>query len=267
VVGGGAGNVVGIGARGAVIGGGEQNAVGSGAEGVEIAGGTGNVIRSNAHHTSIGGGLHNTATDAFATVPAGLDNMAGAYGFAAGRRAKAVHSGSFVWGDSSDREIASPWEDSVTFRASGGVRFYTDPDATAGVVLPAGGTGWSVLSDRNMKENCQAIDAREVLEQVASLPIQAWNLKTQDSSTRHVGPMAQDFHAAFGLGEDERHINSVDADGVALAAIQGLYEVVRDQAAALQARDMQLATHQRQIADLLSRIDALEASLSGTSVK
>jgi trimeric autotransporter adhesin len=34
--------------------------------------------------------------------------------------------------------------------------------------------------------------------------------------------MAQDFHAAFGVGPDERHITTVDADGVALAAIQGL---------------------------------------------
>jgi hypothetical protein len=49
------------------------------------------------------------------------------------------------------------------------------------------------------------------------MPIQRWNMKSQDASIRHIGPMAQDFHAAFAVGEDNRHINSVDADGVALA--------------------------------------------------
>ena len=52
--------------------------------------------------------------------------------------------------------------------------------------------------------------------------MQTWNLKSQDPAIRHIGPMAQDFYAAFNVGEDDKHINSVDADGVALAAIQGL---------------------------------------------
>ena len=44
---------------------------------------------------------------------------------------------------------------------------------------------------------------------------------------RHISPIAQDFSAAFGVGEDDTHINTVDADGVALAAIQGLYHLVQ----------------------------------------
>jgi hypothetical protein len=45
---------------------------------------------------------------------------------------------------------------------------------------------------------------------------------------RHVGPTSQDFHAVFGLnGEDNMHISSVDVQGVALAAIQGLNERVQ----------------------------------------
>jgi len=48
---------------------------------------------------------------------------------------------------------------------------------------------------------------------VSQIPLTEWNLKTQDPSIRHLGPMAQDFRAAFGLGEDERHINTVDSDG------------------------------------------------------
>jgi hypothetical protein len=61
------------------------------------------------------------------------------------------------------------------------------------------------------------------------------NDKTQEESIRHMGPMAQDFHAAFGLGEDERRISIVDSDGVALAAIQGLHEVVKEKEEEIQA--------------------------------
>jgi hypothetical protein len=83
------------------------------------------------------------------------------------------------------------------------------------------GTTWNNASDRNLKDNIHTIDPREILEKVAALPVSRWNYKTQPGAT-HLGPMAQDFRAAFGLGEDDKHIATVDADGVALAAIQGL---------------------------------------------
>jgi hypothetical protein len=76
-------------------------------------------------------------------------------------------------------------------------------------------------SDRNAKENFQAVSPEEVLAKVSSLSIQKWNFQT-DTATTHIGPMAQDFYAAFGVGPDDKHISTVDADGVALAAIQGL---------------------------------------------
>jgi hypothetical protein len=55
--------------------------------------------------------------------------------------------------------------------------------------------------------------------------------------------MAQDFHAAFGVGEDDRHISTVDADGVALAAIQALYGLVQE-------RDLQIAALEQRVAAL-----------------
>lgn len=54
------------------------------------------------------------------------------------------------------------------------------------------------------------------------MPVREWNYKAQDQAIRHIGPTAQDFHAAFGLGQDERRINTLDADGVALAALRAL---------------------------------------------
>jgi hypothetical protein len=75
-----------------------------------------------------------------------------------------------------------------------------------------------------MKDNFVAVDSERILERVASMPIQRWNYKSQDASVKHIGPTAQDFAAAFGVGENDTTISTVDADGVALAAIQGLYQ-------------------------------------------
>lgn len=76
-------------------------------------------------------------------------------------------------------------------------------------------------SDRAAKTDFGEIDSAVVLEKVAGLPITTWSYKDAPG-IRHIGPMAQDFYAAFGFGKDERHIAAVDADGVALAAIQAL---------------------------------------------
>jgi hypothetical protein len=84
-----------------------------------------------------------------------------------------------------------------------------------------------LTSDRNAKENFTALNARAVLEKVAGLPVTQWNYKTVGKSEQHIGPMAQDFHTAFGLaGNDDKHISVVDEGGVALAAIQGLNQKV-----------------------------------------
>ena len=77
------------------------------------------------------------------------------------------------------------------------------------------GNGWSGISHRNVKENFGPVDGQDVLASLAKIPIETWNLKSQDPSVRRIGPMAQDFSAAFEGGEDERHHSTIDADGVA----------------------------------------------------
>ena len=67
-----------------------------------------------------------------------------------------------------------------------------------------------------------AVSGLEVLERLAALPISTWNYKADDPGVRHMGPMAQDFHGAFGLGDDDRTINLLDANGVVMVAIQAL---------------------------------------------
>jgi len=132
-----------------------------------------------------------------------------------------------------------------------GVYIYSNADRTAGVYLSGGGSTWNTVSDRAMKDNIRPVDVKEVLSRLVHVPISKWSYKTQDSSIEHMGPMSQDFYAAFGLGEDDKHISTIDPDGVALAAIQGLYELVKEKDA--------------RIADLEARLAALEAITSSGS--
>lgn len=97
------------------------------------------------------------------------------------------------------------------------------------------------VSDRNQKENFEAIDPREVLAKVAALEVTRWNYRFEDPSVRHLGPMAQDFKAAFGLGESERHIGTVDADGVSMAAIKALNERIEKKNARIAELETRLA--------------------------
>jgi hypothetical protein len=80
------------------------------------------------------------------------------------------------------------------------------------------------VSDRNLKRDIGPVDEQAVLETLASLPVSTWSYKSDDPAVRHLGPMAQDFYSAFGLGDTDRAYNSIDAHGVAMAAIKALYE-------------------------------------------
>ncbi len=111
-------------------------------------------------------------------------------------------------------------------------------------------------SDRNLKENFKSVDAQAVLEKVATLPLSEWNYK-QDTDTRHLGPMAQDFHAAFGVGPDDQHIATVDADGVALAAIQGLNEKVEVRGQKSEGRIQKLEAENLELKQRLERLERI----------
>jgi hypothetical protein len=255
----------------ATVGGGSQNS----ATGFDatVGGGAGNT--ATAHSTTVGGGLSNHATDiyavvgggygntasgAFSVVPGGVGNTAaGDYSFASGYHANVdpAHAGTFLFADSNDLLFHSTAADEFAVRATGGVRFVTAVDSEgallAGVELPSGSGSWSSLSDREVKANVAAVDEFQMLRLLAELPIGTWNYTTQDPSVRHIGPTAQDFYAAFGVGEDEKHISGVDADGVALAALQALYQLVQEQ-------DDQITALKERIAALEVRLADLEAN-------
>jgi hypothetical protein len=177
-----------------------------------------------------------------------------AYSFAAGHRAKANHTGAFVWADSTDADIASTAADSVTMRASGGYRLFSNSGATAGVSLAPGGIAWGVISDRNVKKDFAPVDQRTILEKLAALPITQWHYQWESPDvTPHIGPMAQDFKAAFYPGTDDKTITTQEADGVALAAIQGLNQKVDSENATLRAENAELKQRLERLEQLMNR--------------
>jgi hypothetical protein len=264
-VGGGVGNTAGF---LATVAGGVSNAApanystvaggqGNGASNINdtVGGGQGN--HATGSSSTVAGGYLNTASGGASTVPGGSGSTASAnYSFAAGLRAKATDAGSFVWGDSNDFDIGSNGTNTFTARTTGGARFISAIDGTtgaptAGVSLAAGGGSWSSLSDRAAKRGFSGVDRGALLRRLDRVPISRWGYKAQAPSIRHLGPMAQDFRAAFGLGEDSRHIDTIDSEGVALAAIQGLYR-----------QNQALKRQNRSLNARLSRLEGVVAKLT-----
>lgn len=198
-------------------------------------------------------------------VAIGLQNSAsGNFSVAIGKNARTANrQGSVVLGDGcagfSSDSVFPTANNQFVARGCGGVKFFTNQGLTSGVELAAGGSGWSAVSDRNRKENFRAMEGEELLARLRNVPVTSWNYRTQDASIRHMGPMAQDFRAAFGLGESELMINSVDIDGVNMAATQAVAartDVLRGQVQTLTAENAALRSR---VDDLESRLQRLEA--------
>ncbi len=163
--------------------------------------------------------------------------------------------------------IVAQWDGAGNMNLAGGLTATTGVGSygTAPLELKVNGTTKAVLdlggnltiegalteaSDVNRKESFCAVSQASVLSRIAALPVFTWSYKGE--SARHMGPTAQDFYAAFGLGADDKHIAPLDANGVALAGIQELYSQ-------LQAEQAETARLSAENEDLRLRLDALEA--------
>ncbi|MFO7675099.1 MAG: tail fiber domain-containing protein [bacterium] len=208
-----------------------------------VAGGSGNHAVGEAG--TVAGGANNIATGSYAAIPGGQFNHArGSHTFAAGRRARANHQGSFVWSDSStatSESVYSTGANQFRVRARGGTWFFSNAGMTTGAYLAAGSNAWASACDSVTKTDFRAVDRKELLEKVTALRVREYRMKDQEDGTRHIGPVAQDFSAAFGYGENNTSINMADMDGVTLAAIQALYEQNREMRAELEALKAELA--------------------------
>lgn len=256
------------------ISGGEQNTAGQFAT---VGGGILNTA-SGANATVVGG-RQNTASGNSSTVLGGFNNSAsGASAIAGGVLASADQDGCVLfvyWAEGLganclgtphqfrmlgshglsidyDTRLANPNGTGSRWAVIGD----TVPGATiatwTGAFLSDGGT-WTNASDRALKTGFVAADPDQVLAKIDAMPIMEWRYKNQPDEL-HLGPVAQDFYAAFGLGRDDRHIATVDEEGVALAAIQGLSRLLRD-------KDARINAQQQEISALTDRLGRIETML------
>jgi hypothetical protein len=281
---------------GNVVAGHPNNTVNNNASGVVIGGGgatNGNENTANGDYATVGGGRNNTASNN-ATVGGGGDNTASAGGATVpgGSRGAAESTNSFVWNDgteyhdipnlnggnglSSDTAVSNAsgeptGPNTFSVSADDGVRFITGGVTNPKVTyIPSDSAGWTTTSTRTVKTNIDPVEPREALAGVESMEVATWEYESEDGAgTTHIGPMAEEFHDAFDVGSSDEHINSINADGVALAAIQGLsteLDETREELA--EARD-ELAEKDKRIAELEAdseqkdeRIADLEARLA-----
>ena len=257
----------------ATVGGGNGNTASVGAT---VAGGQLNTASGGA--STVSGGVSNMASGGGATVAGGTGNTAsGQYSFAAGHRAKATTNGTFMWADSREFDFQPSVPNFFGARATGGVGFTVAIDGTTGGVtqfcnLLPGNPSWQCTSDRNAKENFAPVDGVDILARLTAMPITTWNFKGADPAQRALGPTAQDFYTAFGLGNDDKSIATSNLASVALAAIQGLDRVMQEKDARIDALERALHTqqrlgevHERELAELRQVLRTLSSRVVGAS--
>ncbi len=115
-------------------------------------------------------------------------------------------------------------------------------------------------SDVNAKENLTPLDRADLLDRLMEIPIIGWNYKADRAAVRHIGPTAQSFYSAFGLGQDNRHIAPLDTNGVALAAIQELHSQA-------QLKDAYISSLEQRVTDLEGSLEALEERIDALAQK
>jgi hypothetical protein len=229
---------------------------------------------------SFAAGLRSVAAQSSA-VAIGEDNTAsGAASVALGYHAHTnARQGSFVFSDRSSVDtLRAGVNHSANWRVSGGFRIFTSSNLSTGVTIQSGATTsnwgqssaviststgaylstggtWTNSSDVNRKHLFEDVSGDDILSRLSRVPIRTWSYRAEMESVRHLGPTAQDFHAAFGLGNDEKSIATIDADGVALAGVQALDVRTRDQAKKIESLE-------KENAELRVRLEKIEQSLN-----
>lgn len=204
-------------------------------------------------------------------VAIGLQNSAsGTFSMAIGKNARTANrQGSIVLGDGcagfdSDSVFATAKNQFVA-RGCGGFKFYTSYNLSSGVEIEPGGGSWNYLADAGLRSNTAALDGEWVLTQLRDMPVTTWSYSAPDAlASKHAGPTAQDFRTAFGLGASDRHINTVDMDGILLAAIKALDERTRDlqvAGAVIESLRAELALQQQRHAEQQAALASLAAQL------
>ena len=259
------------------MGGGLQNV--SNGDSSTVGGGQYNDATGN--YATVAGGQYNTASSTYSTIAGGGENYAGDYAtvgggygntasgtfsFAAGYTARAGLDYSFVWNDRYEVGAST---------AANQVRFYFGGNGST-CYVDGSNTEWNCSSDRALKENFVEVDNVAILEALVAMPVLEYSMKAGDPAVRHIGPVSQDFHAAFQLGGDEKTINSGDKAGITMAAVKGLYTLLQEKEAVIKTLQNEMEVLKGQVvqfrqaaldrearnAALEARMDRLEQTLA-----
>ena len=184
-------------------------------------------------------------------------------------------TGTFVWGDQSAADsVLNQANNEFRIRAAGGVRLRTSAAANSvlgtnsntGCDMAAGTGAWSCSSSRTIKEAFAAVDPEDILRRLRETPVSTWSYIAEKRRARHLGPVAEDFRAAFGLGSDDTSIGLADIDGVNFVAAQALeartaalQQRLDESAARVEALEAELAATRSRLLELAARLSRLEA--------
>jgi hypothetical protein len=197
----------------------------------------------------------NTTASGVAALAAGRNVLASDSAAIALGSSASAGSGAFVFGDISSAAVVTADRNQFAVRASGGILLRTNAALTTGCTLAAGSGTWACTSSRLAKTDFRDVDAETVLERLGALRIESWRYTDDRSGARHLGPTAQDFRAAFGLGASDTAIATVDADGVNMLAIQALERRTRE----LRERTEQVEMLTARLVEMERRLGELEA--------
>jgi hypothetical protein len=176
-------------------------------------------------------------------------------------------AGTFVWSDGSAAASADTFRNTANnefaARATGGFRFRTNLAGTTGCNLPAGSGVFNCTSSRATKENFLMVSGEDVLSKLRAVPVSSWNYISEGKSTRHMGPMAEDFYQAFNLGTGSASIGVQDLTGVSLAAIKALDQRTNE----LQQKTVEVEQLRNQVNELRAMNNAIEQRLAALEQK
>jgi hypothetical protein len=243
-------------------------------------------VRASASN-AVAFGLRSTAAQQ-SSFAVGEDNTAsGAASVALGYHAHTnARQGSFVFSDRSSVDtLRAAVNHSANWRVSGGFRIFTSSNLTTGVTIQSGavtsnwcsiadavisasncaylstGGTWTNASSVHLKHLFAHVEGEDILMRLRSVPVSTWSYRAESNEIRHLGPTAQAFRAAFGLGSDDRSIATVDADGVALAGVKALDARTTTQQSRITTLERENAALRSETAELRARLDAIERML------
>ena len=184
-------------------------------------------------------------------------------------------TGTMVMGDESTTDsVRNQADNEFRARYNGGFRLRVSTAANGNTPGAGGNVGcdltvavpsWTCASSRTLKENFLSVEGEEILWRLRGVPVTTWNMIGADRQIRHLGPVAEDFHAAFGLGLGETTIGMGDIDGVNFAAAKALEArtaalrtELEEKSARIGALETELAATRRLLAEMAARLEKLE---------